>query len=559
MIIPNERMVRMNKKAFSILLASVVSLSTLTGCGQSQAAINISEAVNNNADICLTTQYTQPRIEKSCIGNNNLSVLFNGYNVDTEKLGLYVDNVPYESASDESEEVDKGVEHAYMLEPYKWVELDRLEDFTAFRKVVDPEMGNFKFGVGSKNGPIFVDSEGNWTGNSTLKLAFSNKEFIKNYWSKSSFKSDFEDAFSKDAEVKYVDGTPTDVLLRASMAAYFNIFANVKTESGQYDIIGNMQSELSRAEAMAALYRCDTPVIFLEKNEHYDELFGYNENNDYASQIEDCSFLKTDNGGLNPYTYYSPITMAEMVYMIVQRYYPEDFENTVAEPGYFNDCECAGDIFDKYGMDKGHGYQVCELEYSLQNGMLTDDLYRAMIVALGHGIISRDTYWNTTVQCNDFMRLILRTYENMYTDNTFPVNAISGKNGASQNVTTDTDETEVIELGDVERGEIVEAESIDVVMDKYSKDIDMTDEQIEAVKNDLQGYTFEECDKKMRVDYCEYLNVRSGPSVKFTILKSIPKGSEVHVIARCVETGWYRIISNGVVAYQCDAYLVDVN
>lgn len=71
-------------------------------------------------------------------------------------------------------------------------------------------------------------------------------------------------------------------------------------------------------------------------------------------------------------------------------------------------------------------------------------------------------------------------------------------------------------------------------------------------------FTFEWVDKTLKVDYCTYLNLRSGPSTDYPILRSVPAVTETHIIAKCTENGWYRVIANGTVAYQCGYYFSNI-
>jgi uncharacterized protein YgiM (DUF1202 family) len=62
----------------------------------------------------------------------------------------------------------------------------------------------------------------------------------------------------------------------------------------------------------------------------------------------------------------------------------------------------------------------------------------------------------------------------------------------------------------------------------------------------------------MNVDYCNYLNVRIGPSTDYKIKKSVPKGTKVHIVGICIENGWYRVIADGKISYQCGVYFSDI-
>lgn len=53
------------------------------------------------------------------------------------------------------------------------------------------------------------------------------------------------------------------------------------------------------------------------------------------------------------------------------------------------------------------------------------------------------------------------------------------------------------------------------------------------------------------------VNVRTLPSTDGERIGSLSADEEVKVIGQCIETGWYRILYNGVVAYVSNNYLMD--
>ena len=53
------------------------------------------------------------------------------------------------------------------------------------------------------------------------------------------------------------------------------------------------------------------------------------------------------------------------------------------------------------------------------------------------------------------------------------------------------------------------------------------------------------------------VNVRTLPSTEGERIGSLSENQEVKVIGQCIETGWYRILYNGVVAYVSNNYLLD--
>lgn len=434
-----------------------------------------------------------------------------------------------------------------------WVELDQLKTYDSIRNKVDDSLNVIKFEQGSKNGVLFIDTNNNWCGNNSLMAAFANKEFVKNYWADNKLKSDI----AKTAMDQFSDISSEDTGIIAAINAYYNIMpANSDGTSG-------LMNYMSRKDAMAAIYRADTPVRMIGDNE-FDKIFGYDEYNYYASNLKDCSWFNVEDGSLNPYTYYSTITRAEAMYMIVQRYFKDEYDSLKdLNNKSFGDCKLAEDILTKYKVEKGHSWETYVLEDALEkpeNGV-PEDLYKAIVICNKHGIIGNTTNWNKGIRYGELLTMLIKAYSALYNDTNYPVNAKFGTNEGNkpvEQVEIPVVVKEEADVGKVKKGEIVPADPIDEVLEKYKDIINMTDKQIEVLKRDSEGFTFELVDTHMKVDYCNWLNVRSGPSTDYQILKEIEAGTEVHIIAKCVENGWYRVITDGVVAYQCGAYFSNI-
>ena len=68
-------------------------------------------------------------------------------------------------------------------------------------------------------------------------------------------------------------------------------------------------------------------------------------------------------------------------------------------------------------------------------------------------------------------------------------------------------------------------------------------------------YTYKDMAKIMYAK--QAVNVRTLPSTDGERIGSLSVDEEVKVIGQCIETGWYRILYNGVVAYVSNNYLID--
>ena len=439
----------------------------------------------------------------------------------------------------------------------EWTELDQLTSFKSLRKVWDNKMKTLKFDMGSKNGVMFIDLEGNWAGNNTLYNVFQNKKFVEEYWKDTGVQSEI----GKAAIAEFSDITNESDGILASVNAYFNLMPTNK------DNTSGLNETVSRCEAMSAIYRADTQVIFEEENEEFKKAVGENVYNLYAYGVAENSYLDFMNGSLNSDTYNSAITKAEEIYILMHRYFEDELRNLdlKANKVSFSDCKNAGDVANKLGIANGHGWQSYELEYCLQNSKkgAPESLYKALVLANNLGVVNSQTNWNKSITGKELISDIIKVYEAKGKNNGYIVNATSGANEGS-NLLAKVDEeekepektTSTVQVAEIEK--IKDVTKIDDLVEIYGSELSMTEEEINNAKSMAEGFTFEPVDKWMKVDYCYYLNVRVGPSTDFEIIRSVPVGTEVHVVARCVENGWYRIIANGKIVYQCGVYFSDI-
>ena len=357
----------MNKKALASILAVALITATLTGCEQDA---------------------TKEAFETAMAQNMNIKVTENTPVSTTER------------------------------EQLNWIELDKLRTNPELRNTWDDNLNLVKFDNGSKNGSIYIDPEGNWTSNSVLYYAFQNKEFVKNYWEDRRFTS----AISEKAEEVFSDITNVSTGLYAAVNAYYDILPkNTDGTSGLLNYI-------SRKEAMSAICRADTPVKDVDTTK-FDGLFGQDMYNPYASQLENESYFKTSDGSLNAYTYNAAITKVEAVYMIVQRYFKDEYDAMVVNGNPFTDCKNAGSIFEKYEVTPGYAWETYSLEYCLQNPSVgvTEDLFKALLVGYRHGFVGNTTNWNKSILGGDMLSMLINAYKSMYSTN-YPVNAKTGYN-----------------------------------------------------------------------------------------------------------------------------------
>ena len=117
--------------------------------------------------------------------------------------------------------------------------------------------------------------------------------------------------------------------------------------------------------------------------------------------------------------------------MIVQRYFKEEYDAMTSVPnGGFSDVINAGDLGKDLGIEGGHAWQTYVLEKCLEkpNDGLSEDLYKALVIARQHGMVVAKTRWNEPCKLAELMYLLTSAYASEYSDSTYPVNAKNGNN-----------------------------------------------------------------------------------------------------------------------------------
>ena len=405
-------------------------------------------------------------------------------------------------------------------ESNEWIELDQLKNREAIRETIDKEVGTVKFDRNSKNGILYVDSELNWTGNNTMYNAFMNKAFTEEKW----FNSEFKNTIGEKASQEYsdIDNSKSGVI--AAVNSYWNIIPD--KENGE----SGLGSIMTRGEAMSAIARADTPVEFVDSTE-FEKSVGKDKYSNTASLVEKDSYLRTEDGGLNYSTYNEAITRGELAYIIASRYY-----------GFKGD-------------EKGRAYN---LEYYVQTeGIAPEDIGKAILELQSKGLIDENFNWMQPVQGGYLITMLIDTYVNLYRSKGLKLNAKLGGNVGVRSTDIEpenTDEETVDEISDVKIDKIKDVTNIDTLLATYGNEINMTEEELAEIRKNSEGWTFKKADKVMEVAFCNNLNVRTGPSTDYRIIKTVPAGTKAHIVAICKENGWYRIIADGKIVYQSGVY-----
>lgn len=453
-------------------------------------------------------------------------------------------------------------------EPLEWVELDQLQTHSSLRRNFDDAFGIVRFDMGSKNGVMYSDLDGNWTGNNTLYNAFKNRTFVEDYWEDGKVRS----ALAEYAREEFSDVNSDDVAVIAGMNAYYNIIPSAA------DGTSGLSANATRAEAMGAIFRADTPVENIEANAEFAAAVGDSEWNTYAQDLASYSWLDYTNGSLNSDNYNGFITKAEFVYMLMNRYFPDEMNSAIANISGKTVAEKQGFIStDKEtgNVTYGHAWQAYVLQYGLSNekAELQEQLSAALQLASSKGIVQSTSDWRNPIMKYDVVNMLIKTYEVMGESSGYSVAVRNGANSGEQ-LFESSDLAEMQEQINQLNEEALQAaldnnpdstniqEEVDVtdtddMLEVYGDEFNLTTEEYQEAISALEGFTIEECDKYMVVN--SSVNVRVGPSTEFRVVTSLAYKQIVHVTGRCAETGWYRIATpEGKIAYVCGAYMTDI-
>jgi hypothetical protein len=407
-----------------------------------------------------------------------------------------------------------------------WVELDQINTYEELRERLEYELGIVRFGVSSKNGEIYIDDNGNWCGNNTLKNAFMNKKFIEDFWDSIRTIENISEIFGNSMGYEKAKYTIIN--------DYWNIIPTNEDSCG-------IDRELTRKEVMSAINRANCQVEFREVDDEFDKLSS-NKNINYSAYGEiDNTYLRFSNNELNSDTYNSLCTIGEAVYEIVNKYWKDEIKNKEYDNVYGYKTI---DIIKEAGLGE-YKQREYEMSYAVKNEVCPALMNRALGIASVNGIIDEGTAWYESVTGEQLLKILTKTFE-----------ALSNKGYAVNKKFGDNVQCVAIEEDIIEDTKDTDTEENIL---KYISEIDMTTEEIEDTLKKESGYTYIDIDKWMEVAYCYWLNIRTGPSTDYEILGSVPVGTKCHIIGICNETGWFRIIADRKIVYQCGVYFKPID
>lgn len=282
--------------------------------------------------------------------------------------------------------------------PIVWTEVGNLETNSDLRTAFD-DIFNVTGGTGEKQGWVYTSQ------NITLQDAINNDETILVLYGTG---NPATQTLADTAGLSYIDTDGLDVQEQIAMAlnGYFNLLPD--NEPGY----SNPYQTLTRAQAMAMLMRSTTPVKEISSDNDFVEAVGESEYNIYAQELDRSAYINTVDGSLTQTTYNGTMTRAEAVYMIVQRFFSDDYDNKT------------------YGADLSDAIETSVSEDDntntvskalLLNDMLTNpdnglshELYKALQVAYDHNLIDSETRWNEGITKSEFIDILVRALSETY-------------------------------------------------------------------------------------------------------------------------------------------------
>ena len=436
----------------------------------------------------------------------------------------------------------------------EWTQLDQLTSQPELRSSMENIFKIVAFGDNSKNGVFYVNLDGEQDGNNTLYNVFANNKFREGYWNNVAVQRELAQASAENyADIDYEEGNYKRAML-AGINGYFNILND--SETGY----ANMDSTITRLEAMSALFKAENPVTdTLSEDNEFREAVDAGNTNEYkifASNLSEQSYLDISSGSLDSHTANGTITRGELVYMIVQEYFKTEYDNVDIKGECYADTVNGGNIAvaQKFieGENKKEHWQSYELSYALQNPDkgCPERMYKALLVANEKGIIvDKDSRWEEGATKEDFLEMLTNAYLALPSQ-------VSAERGTgetpvqSEESTTELEETGELGNGTSEDAELETPEDVEYQNQLDNELAEETKDQSDVISTDI-----EILDKTMYAKGS--VNTRSGPSTDYEKLGGLTTNQEVHVTGQSKETGWYEIEINGSKQYVSNQFLSD--
>lgn len=377
-----------------------------------------------------------------------------------------------------------------------WTELASLTTNADLRSGWDDTLGIIRTDEG-KNGVFYVNEAGDNENNNTLKVVMHNRAFVQSLESEDSLTALAESSLKNYADI---EDNETMKAVYMGINGYFNLLPDNEPN------YANPDSSLMRNEFMAMVYRADTPVQEITADENFATAVGQSDYNIYAQGVNDNAYLSTENKNLDNLTYNGAISRAEAIYLIVNRYFSEDFNSVDlnSSKSSLTDATDGGDIATKQKFienDKMKDrWRAYELQYAIQNpdDGLPTDLYKALVVANQKGLISATTRWDEAITRSEAVELLVTALQQDASMETF--NYKLGNYDSGMNTTTEstgTVEESTDSTSTESKAEINENDSQTSEGEANEDNVEQTTSNSDSVDNiaSAKSYTLSEQEK----------------------------------------------------------------
>lgn len=304
-------------------------------------------------------------------------------------------------------------------EGMEWTQLDQLQTYNEFRQGFD-EIFNItpvtENNIHSKAGCLYVDSEGDRNGNTTLEDALRNKVFVAKYWNDNRVRDKIAQISSK----AYSDlGDRLALQLTGAINAYYNLLPDATNPESF-----NGDAGLTREEFYMLVYKSEEGVQYIEVDKEFeDAIGGATEYSKFAQNVADYGFLQTSNKSLDAANYGGKISRAEAIYLMVNKHFPEELKKVTGKEKAFRDTKNGGDIALKAKFkekdketkqiiekDRWQTYTL-EVMFRLGKKDMQEELYKAMVVAKQLELIpGEDSRWDEGLTRAEAIQLVIDTH-----------------------------------------------------------------------------------------------------------------------------------------------------
>ena len=162
---------------------------------------------------------------------------------------------------------------------------------------------------------------------------------------------------------------------------------------------------LTRAEAMALIYKTLNPDTKPPKDNEFSTQVGNTEYDLYAQEYKREAYLNITDSSLDKTTYNSVMSRGEAIYLLMNRFYVEELDTYKADNVKLEDAE------DKGEEQKSGKTRIEELSAMLNNPTegVEHNMYKALALAYDKGIIDTvKTRWNEGITKEELIELIIK-------------------------------------------------------------------------------------------------------------------------------------------------------